>query len=186
MGVGPVQFFSLWPSDADGNGESGPPKRCRSLSLDQGIWIGHGDDDATDTGAKDFRNTRRSSFLEVTTGLERHIEGSALGSAAGLSKRENFRMRQAWTKMKSLPDDSAPFDHQGTDHRIGTSRTPALRRQAKGQSHIVEILLALGHRLLRDATLTLAEGRGDLAADFFASASANAACAAASLAIATR
>ena len=122
----------------------------------------------------------------MTAGFERHIEGGALGAASGLPEGQNFRMREAGSKMKSLPDDPAVFDDHGTDHRIWAGRTPALRRKAKGQSHVVVILLAVGHRLLRDAAFALAEGRGYFGTAFFASASANAACAAASLAIATR
>ncbi len=122
----------------------------------------------------------------MTAGFERYIERGAFGSAASLSKRGNFGMRQAWAEMKPLPDYPALFDDQSPDHRIWTGRSTALGRQAKGQEHVVVILLAVGHRFLRDAAFDLAEERGDLAAAFFASASANAACAAASRAIATR
>lgn len=110
--------------------------------------------------------------------------------------------------MKTPADDPALFDDDGTDHRIRARRALALRRQAKGQGHIVEISCTVGHRFLRlpegrlgagldsfkdfdtfaDFTAALADtftiflgAAGDLA-----SAAAIAACAAANRAIATR
>ncbi len=74
--------------------------------------------------------------------------------------------------MKALSDDSALLDDQGADHRVWTGCAPPLRRQATGQSHEMEIP---SHRFLREAAFILAGVRGDFAADFFASASANAA-----------
>jgi hypothetical protein len=110
--------------------------------------------------------------------------------------------------MKTLADDPALFDDDGTDHRIRTRRSLALHRQAKGQGHIVEISCAVGHRFLRlpegrleaglacfkdfdtfpDFTVALADTFAAFfgAAGDLASAAAIAACAAANRAIATR
>jgi hypothetical protein len=132
MDIGPVQLLRLSPSDAGGDRETCPPKRRSSLSLDQWIWIGHGDDYTADTRAKDFRNAWRSTFVEVTTRLKRDIERRASGKTVGLPKRENFRMRKTRTEMKPLPDDSALCDNHSAHHRIRADRSPALRRKAKG------------------------------------------------------
>ena len=109
--------------------------------------------------------------------------------------------------MKTLADDPALFDDDGADHRIRACRSLALRRQAKGQGHIVEILCTISHRFLRLPTDSLDAGFArfdddkDVFLDFavftravaalldkagLADVSAMAACAAASLAIATR
>ena len=97
--------------------------------------------------------------------------------------------------MKTLPDDLVSLDDHRADHRIRTGRPSALRRQAKGQSHVAQVLNAIGHRVLR---ATRDRRRLDLAlvdftrdevvafVDFPPSASASAAWAAANLAIGTR
>ena len=97
--------------------------------------------------------------------------------------------------MKTLPDDSVSTNHQGSDHRIRTGRSLALRRQAKSQGHVMQVLIATTHRALRvtrgrrrrDCDL-VGFTRDDAAVlmDFLASASDKAACAAANLAIGTR
>lgn len=128
----------------------------------------------------------------MAAGFERHIERRAARAAAGLPERQDFRVRKARPEMKALPDDAALFDDHGADHWIRTGRPPALRGKTKSPRHIVEILCAAGHRFLRP-TRERRPGFADLARDgadgpavFLASASANAACAAASRAIATR
>lgn len=108
--------------------------------------------------------------------------------------------------MKTLADDPALFDDDGTDHRIRARRSSALRRQTKGQGHIVEISYTVGHRFLRLPMDGLGAGLprfddGDVLPDFavltraaavffdvagLVDAAALAACAAASLAMATR
>lgn len=129
------------------------------------------------------------------TGLQSHIEGRATRAAACPPEGENFRMRKAWAKMKTLADDTALADDHSANHRIRTGCLPSLRRKAKGQGHVVEILCATNHRFARPAEdrRPVRAGFADFARDtaavpavFLASASASAACAAASRAIATR
>jgi len=60
--------------------------------------------------------------------------------------------------MKTLADDPALFDDDSADHRIRARRSTALRRQAKGQGHIMEILCTVGHRFLRLPTDVLRAG----------------------------
>jgi hypothetical protein len=108
--------------------------------------------------------------------------------------------------MKPLADDSTLSNHDGSNHRIRTGRSLALRRKTKRQGHIVEISCAVRHRFLRPLEGFLGAGlarftgcdafviftlftrtvTGLLDATALASASAIAACAAANRAIATR
>lgn len=143
----------------------------------------------------DLGHTRRSSFVPMTAGFERHIECRATRAAACSPEGQNFRMRKAGAKMESLADDTALVDDHSANHRIRTGCPPSLRRKAKGQGHVVEILCATTHRFARPAEerrpmrAGFADFTRDAAAgpeDFLVSASANAACAAASRAIATR
>ena len=87
--------------------------------------------------------------------------------------------------MEALADDPAVFHDDGTNHRIRANRPPTLRRKAKGQSHVVEILWEAGHRFLRATRDRLRVVRADFvdfaregevdAADFFESAATKAA-----------
>ena len=131
----------------------------------------------------------------MAAGLKRDIQCRAARAVSRLLKRQDFRVRKARPEMKALPDAAALFDDHGADHWIRTGRPPALRRKAKGQGHVVEILCAANHRFARTAEdrRPVRAGFADFARDaaagptaFLASASANAACAAASRAIATR
>ena len=125
-------------------------------------------------------------------------------------------MRATDLAVGALPDDLSTVHDHRADHRIGTGMAPALRSEAKGQSHEFTIAGRYVHRVVRldRRTTRLAAGRffawagfADFLADFTApgfvafgvlfagfgfdlgfsfSASANAACAAANRAIPTR
>ena len=105
-------------------------------------------------------------------------------------------MGLARTAMKSLPDNPSVLDDNGSNHGIGAGCPLALRRQAKGQGHVPEVLRADLHRFLRATRerlriaradfVAFAREREDERADGLAAVSANAAWAAANLAIATR
>ena len=129
-------------------------------------------------------------------------------------ERKHLGVWKTGPEMIPLSHDPSSIHHDGADHRIGTRRAATFRRQAQGRHHISKILRAVyppavtfrngtgisrirqarlspdanGHRFLRD----LEEGRRTVRADaaafapFLASASASAACAAASRAIPTR
>ena len=99
--------------------------------------------------------------------------------------------------MKAPTDDRTRFDDHGPDHWIRTGRAPPPLRQAQGQGHQPKVPLAGGHRFLRaarDRRLAVVPAdfidrdreETDSPEAFFASALVRAACAAASLAIATR
>ena len=104
-------------------------------------------------------------------------------------------MRSPGSEVKTLPDDPALTNHYRSDHRIRACRFPALRRQAKGQGHVVQVPSVTTHRALRVTRDRRRRGcdlvgfiRDEIVVlmDFLASASDRAACAAANLAIATR
>ena len=143
----------------------------------------------------------------MATGLKRHIECGASCLRSGLLQREYFCVSSSWSEMKTLADDPPLSDDDGTNHRIRTGRSLALRRQAKGQGHIVKISRTVGHRFLRLPTVVLGaslprfDDDVETLMDFtgliraavvfldmagLADASAIAACAAANRAIATR
>lgn len=80
----------------------------------------------------DLGHTRRSSFVLMTAGFERHIECRTTRTSTCSPEGENFRMRKTWAKMESLADDTALVDDHGANHWIRTGCLPALRRKAKG------------------------------------------------------
>ena len=132
----------------------------------------------------------------MTTGFERDIEGCATCPCACPPECENFCVGLPWSEMEPGSYDLAVLHHQGADHRIRAGCSLAFRRQAKGQGHVLEILRAGRHRFLRVTRDRLRIARADFVdfareteaarADGLAAASANAAWAAANLAIATR
>ena len=79
----------------------------------------------------------------MAAGLKRHVQGGAVSLLACLPERENFRVRSSWSEMKPSADDSTLANHDGSNHRIRTCRSLALRRKTKRQGHIVEILGAV-------------------------------------------
>ncbi len=185
MAIGLVQFFRLRAGHSNCDRESGSPQRCRSFSLDRWIRILHRDHYTADTRAKDFRNTGRSAFFEMTAGLKRDIQCGALSLLSCLPECEDFCVRSSWSEMIPPSNDLALTNHQGPDHRIRTCRSPALCRQAKGQGHEAEIVCSVGHRLLRRKVDGL-RAAGDFFPAGFVLDSAIAAWAAANRAIATR
>ena len=76
---------------------------------------------------------------------------------SGLAKREHFGMGLAGGVMIGLADDAALGDDHGPNHRVGGGLTETLRRKAKSQHHIMEIVCADGHRFLR----VVEDGRRD-------------------------
>lgn len=104
-------------------------------------------------------------------------------------------MRSPGSEVKTLPDDSALAHYHGANHGIRACRSPALRGEAEGHGHVMEVLIEIGHRTLRVARDRRTFGRDfvGLVRDafvelfaFFVSSSASAAWAAANRAIATR
>ena len=128
----------------------------------------------------------------MAAGFECDVEGRALRAATGLSEGEHFSVGLARPVVIALSDDQTFGDYQGADHRIRAGLPLTLCRKAKGLGYVMEVLCAGGHRLLRAVRECRAVGFGleadpeDFPADFLASASAKAAWAAASLAMATR
>lgn len=132
----------------------------------------------------------------MATGFERDVERSPDGPLTCLPKRQDFRVCFAWAVMKTAPDNTAMLYHYGADHGIGAGRSLALCRKAKGQGHVLQIFRAAGHRFLRVTRDRLRLARAGFVVfacddeerldDFLASASANAAWAAASRAMGTR
>ena len=153
----------------------------------------------------------------MATGFEGDVEGAALGAQAGLAQGNDFGMRPAGLAVRTLTDNLTAGDNDGADHGIGTGEAPPLRRETKGQGHVLQIARRRPHRFVRldrpttrlllGLAFTDARVGAFLAvvgfirvavldwtffgATFFglafsASASANAACAAANRAIPTR
>ncbi len=118
MTVGLVQFLRLLAGDSHRDREPGSPKCDDSPSFHRRIGIAHGYDDTADAGANDLRHTGGSSFLEMATRFKRDVERGTTSAESRAPQREKFCMRTTWALVKALPDDPAPIDHQGTDHRI--------------------------------------------------------------------
>ena len=85
----------------------------------------------------------------MATGLERDIEGRALGAQPCLLEGKNFCVGLSGTLVIALPDNAAVLDHKGTDHGIRAGLAQALRRETKRQGHEVEMRGGSSHRSLR-------------------------------------
>ena len=85
----------------------------------------------------------------MTAGFEGDVEGPASRPCAGLAEGDDFGMWAARLAVGPLTDDPAAGYHHGADHRIRAGGTPALRREAKRQGHIVTIAGRRPHRFVR-------------------------------------
>ncbi len=119
----------------------------------------------------------------VATGLKCDVECRACSKRACLTESQNFGMRKAGADVKTPADNSTPSDDDGADHRIGASSPTALRSETESQGHEPKIAR---HRFLREDAFAFTTFFDGFPPEGFSSAPANAAWAAASLAIATR
>ncbi len=92
-------------------------------------------------------------------------------------------MRKAGAEMKPSAYDSPLADDDGADHRVWACRSPTFLGEAESEGHEIEVAR---HRFLREGAFAFTTVFDGFPPDGFSPASANAAWAAASLAIATR
>src|SRR5262245_3277806 len=124
----------------------------------------------------------------MTTGFQGDIERGTTRAPTCMTEGKNLSVGETGTQVKSLTDDPSSIDDDGTDQWIRARCAQTLCREAKRQGHVLEFLWASGHRFLRATRDRRRPDRVDVVdfSPFLASASANAAWAAASRAIATR
>jgi hypothetical protein len=207
-----VEVFAIQPRcfflcDRRRHPDPGPAQGGDPFSFDHGIGVSHRYHHPAHTGLNNCRYAWWGSFEEVATGLERDIERRAYGMSPCLVERKNFRVGLPWTVMIPAADDPPVLDYKGTNHGIRAGLTLAHRRKTKRQGHEVEVRCGDSHRFLRVTRDWLRSRWADFVfavfvAAFFARtrdaealrvgrelldpASANAAWAAASRAMATR
>ena len=149
MNICLVELLCLSACRTDRHHKPGSTELCKSASFDGGIGIDHRHHYPADSGFDDSWGAGRGPFIEVTTGLERDIEGSAFGATTGLMKRENFGVGLSRPVMVSATDDAALRHDKSANHRIRAGLAASLCRETKSHGHEAEVLCGGGHRFLR-------------------------------------
>jgi len=138
------QAIRLGSANADIHPKAGPAQFRQAPATNFGVRIARGGYDSPDSIRNNKRDTRRRAFIEMATGLQRDIEGSAVGSWASPAQGRNLRMRTAGTLMITVSHDTAVADDHGPDRRIRAGRPYPARGQRESLRHEALIGLSAG------------------------------------------
>jgi hypothetical protein len=138
--IDPVAIRGTYVRD---NIDTGLTKSLNAPSGNQGVWVGHANNNTTDAGGNDGISAW-GSLAVMSAWFERNIHCGIGGDTLELAKSMNLGMRATEGIMPSLGDDLAIMHDDAAHTRIRcyASRTPTSKLE--GMVHVVFVYQRCG------------------------------------------
>ena len=115
-------------------GDAVPPETRQAAAAHRRVRVRHRRHHAADSGRQDAVDARRRPAAVVAR-LQRHVQGRAARSPAGLGERLDLGVRTADPAVVPLADELPALDHDRADHRVRADRVAAAAGEPQRPAH---------------------------------------------------
>jgi hypothetical protein len=136
--VGPVQLLGLLAQQADLDGDARLFEDAEATAGHKFIGVGHGDDHAFDSGAKQGVRARRRLPM-MATWFKRYVARGSVERVFGAAQRVDFGVRSAESPVKSFGEHVVAPGEDAADHWVRLDTPLALPGERQGTLHVERV-----------------------------------------------